>query len=310
MMSYKISIFTCVYNRAHTIHRVFNSMKAQTYRNLEHIIVDDGSTDELDELVAQYIQEVEYPVKYFKKPNGGKHTATNLAWDNATGDFIIQLDSDDEFFPEAIEFLVKTYEAIPDKVKDEYWCVHGRCIDQIEHKMKGEPYPKGINEWPADEAKEFARNIDGDKVGLMKREKLEGWRYPEPEGVKFVPEGYLWFPINRLYRTWYTNEVVLIAYTNEGECLTKAKKNSQTCSNIAYYSKWLLENGVSFEIKRKAHFITLLKYVIYYELSTQKFKQCHAYRDNSLSKTDNLLLYLIRPFGKMACLYLRRRWKM
>lgn len=308
-MSYKVSVATCVYNRAHTIHRVFNSMKTQTYRNLEHIIVDDGSTDDLDALVEEYIQEVDYPVKYFKKPNGGKHTATNLAWDNATGDFIVQLDSDDELLPGAIEFLVKTYEAIPDEIKDEYWCVHGRCIDQIEHKMKGKPYPEGINQLPADEAKEIARSLGGDKVGLMKREKLEGWRYPEPEYVKFVSEAYLWIPLNRLYRTWYTNEVVLIAYTNEGECLSRPKKNSQTFSNVAFYFNWLLENASKYGISRKAHFVTLLKYVIYYELSTVEYKEHYPYRSSDISKIDNIMLFLLRPFGKIACLYLRKRWK-
>ena len=243
----------------------------------------------------KYIQEVDFPVKYFKKANGGKHTATNVAWDNATGDFILQLDSDDELFPEAIEFLIKTYEAIPDEIKDEYWCVHGRCIDQIEHKMKGEPYPEGINELPTNTAKEIARKTGGDKVGLMKREKLKGWRYPEPEWVKFVSEGYLWMQINRLYRTWYTNEVVLIAYTNEGECLSKPKKNSQTFSNTAFYWNWLLENANKFGIGPKTQFVTLLKYSIYYELSTVQYKEHYPYRSNAISKIDNVMLFLIKP---------------
>lgn len=310
MMSYKVSVFTCVYNRAHTIHRVFNSMKAQTYKNLEHIIVDDGSTDELDALVAQYIQEVGFPVKYFKKPNGGKHTATNIAWDNATGDFIIQLDSDDEYLPEAIEFLVKTYEEIPDEVKDEYWCVHGRCMDQINHEMEGKPYPEGINELTADKAKAIAKEIKGDKVGLMKREKLEGWRYPEPECVNFVAESYLWIPLNRLYRTWYTNEIVMTAYVNEGECLSKPKKTSQTFSNKAFYQKWLLENAKEFDISRKVRLITLLKYILYYELSTKQYKDCYPHKSYSTSKKVNLVLFLMRPFGKIICLFLRKKWKM
>lgn len=310
MASYKVSVFTCVYNRAHTIHRVFNSMKAQTYRNLEHVIVDDGSTDELDGLVEKYIQEVDFPVKYFKKPNGGKHTATNVAWDNATGDFIIQLDSDDELLPDAIEFLINTYEAIPDEVKEEYWCVHGRCMDQIKHEMEGEPYPENINEMPADKAKEISRSIKGDKIGLIKREKLEGYRYAEPEYVNFVAESYLWIPLNRLYRTWYTNKIALIAYVNEGDCLSRPKMNPQTFANKAFYWNWYLENAKKYEVGRKDHVLALIKYVLYYELSTRQYKDHYPYRSSSLNWTDNLLLFLIRPIGKIACLYLRKKWKM
>lgn len=199
--NYKVSVFTCVYNGAHTIHRVFNSMKAQIYKNIEHVIVNDGSTDETEVLVQQYMQEVDYPVKYIKKPNGGKHTATNVAWDNATGDFIVQLDADDELLPDAISFLVDTYDKIPDAVKEEYWCVHGRCVDQIKRELVGDLYPEGINMLPAEEAKRIANGVSGEKIGLMVRKKLDNWRYPEPEGVRFVTEGYLWKPLNMRYRT-------------------------------------------------------------------------------------------------------------
>ena len=45
-----VSVFTCVYNRADKIHRVFRSLMGQSYRKIEHIIIDDGSTDNIDEV--------------------------------------------------------------------------------------------------------------------------------------------------------------------------------------------------------------------------------------------------------------------
>ena len=286
IMDYKVSIFTCVYNRTHTIHRVFNSMKKQSYKNIEHIIVDDGSTDNLDALVEKYISEAEYPVKYFKKENGGKHTATNIAWDNAEGDFIFQLDSDDEILPDAIQFLIDTYKKIPNAIKDDFWCVLGRCIDQTHKKMIGPPYPDNINDIDIAEAKRIAGSINGDKVGIMKRDKLNGLRYPEPACVTFVTESHLWYKLNNRYRTLYTNEPVLIYYTNpEGGCLSNPRKTFQVYANYSFNEKYELENRKAFKIDKKVLPRKTFLYSVYYELSTSDYKKKH-----SLFLTNGLLL--------------------
>ena len=122
-----VSVFTCVYNRADKINRVFRSINSQTYPNIEHIIIDDGSTDSLMEVVDEYMRTSKYPVIFKSKVNGGKHTATNMAWDLAKGEYILQLDSDDELLPHAVEYLVGLWDKIPDDLKVDYWCVHGRC---------------------------------------------------------------------------------------------------------------------------------------------------------------------------------------
>ncbi len=307
MVDYKVSVFTCVYNRTHTIHRVFESMKRQTYKNIEHIIVDDGSTDNLDPLVEKYISEVGFPVKYIKKSNGGKHTATNIAWDNSEGDFIFQLDSDDEILPEAIGTLVDLYKLIPDEEKDEYWCVLGRCIDQNNKEMIGEPYPDGINALEAEKAKSIANGISGDKVGLMKREKLIGLRYPEPTHVTFVTESHLWYDLNIKYRTWYSNNVVLVYYINEGGSLSNPVKTFQTYSNYAYNFKYELENRKRFGICGKQLFQMVLLYAVYYELSTDNYKNAYSafvHKDYAV----NLIVSLLKIPAKLMRNYIIKRW--
>lgn len=306
-MDYKVSVFTCVYNRTHTIHRVFESMKRQSYKNIEHIIVDDGSIDDLDPLVEKYIGEVDFSVKYIKKSNGGKHTATNIAWDNAEGDFIFQLDSDDEIKPNAIQILVDAYKSIPDQNKDEFWCVLGRCVNQINNEMVGTPYPKEINSLAVDDAKRIANSITGDKVGLMKREKLDGLRYPEPKCVTFVTESRLWYDLNLEYRTWYTNEIVLVYYINEGDSLSNPQKNRQTYANYAYNFKYELENRKRFEISGKEFWWRLFLYAVYYELATKQYKKEYtAFIPNDL--TVNFTVFLLKLPIKILRKYIEKRW--
>ncbi|MBO5779011.1 MAG: glycosyltransferase family 2 protein [Clostridia bacterium] len=269
-----VSVFTCVYNMADKIHRVFDSMLAQTYPNIEHIIVDDGSTDDLAPLVRAYMEKAPYPVIFLQKENGGKHTATNLAWDTATGEYIIQLDADDAYLPHSIEYLVGKWNEIPEEVREQYWCVQGRCRDQIEGKMVGPLYPEKINSLSHEEARKLAAQTPGEKIGMMKRAALEGYRYPQPRGVKFVQEAVLWKPLNLRYRTYYTNEIVRIYYIGEGGTLSTPSRTPQALSNRCWDAAWRIWHAkdYGFSIPREA-----LRYSLTYHLATRDYRRYNPY---------------------------------
>ncbi len=308
-MDYLVSVFTCVYNGEKTIHRVFDSLKNQKYKNIEHIIVNDGSTDNTAQLIKKYMSEVDYPVKYFEKENGGKHTATNIAWDNSEGYFIFQLDADDEIMPDALDFLVETYRKIPECQKDEYWCILGRCIDQVNRQLIGVPYPDDINFIPAAQAKKISANIAGDKVGIMKRERIGNCRYPVPNGVSFVTESYVWHPLVKKYRTYYTNEVVLLHYINERESLSNPKITHQICSNYAYFLKYELSNCREFDFGFKKTLNKFLFYIVYRGMATKEYKKSHPYFLKNNDWLMNFALFMLAVPGRLASFYFEKKWK-
>lgn len=291
-----VSVFTCVYNMADKIHRVFDSMLAQTYQNIEHIIVDDGSTDDLEPLVRAYMEKAPYPVIFLQKENGGKHTATNLAWDKASGEYLIQLDADDAYLPHTLEFLVNTWNSIPENVREQYWCVQGRCRDQIEGKMVGPLYPDGINDLSHEEARKLASTVPGEKIGMMKRAALEGYRYPEPQGVRFVQESVLWNPLNRRYRTYYTNEIVRIYYIGEGGTLSKPSRTPQALANRSWDARWrILHAGeYGFSLPRET-----VRYSLTYHLATREYRKCNPYLQGFplLPRLGLITLYLPAALG-------------
>jgi glycosyltransferase involved in cell wall biosynthesis len=303
----KVTVFTCVYNMADKIHRVFDSMLAQTYPNIEHIIVDDGSTDDLVPPVRAYMAKAPYPVVFLQKENGGKHTATNLAWDKATGEYIIQLDADDAYLPYTIEYLVGKWNEIPIEMRDQYWCVQGRCRDQIEGKLVGPLYPDHINSLSHEEARKIAANTPGEKIGMMKRSALEGYRYPEPRGVKFVQEVVLWKPLNLRYRTYYTNEIVRIYYINEGGSLSTPSRTPQALANRCWDARWrILHAGeYGYSLPRE-----IVRYSLAYHLATKAYRQHNPYlRDLPiLPKLAAIVLYLPAMVGA-ALLKLKYRKK-
>ena len=99
-----ITIFTPTYNRKDTLQRLYRSLCEQTVFDFEWLIVDDGSTDGT-EAAAGSFSSARFPVRYIKKENGGKHTAYNLALQQATGTYFLCVDSDDLLVPDAMEAL-------------------------------------------------------------------------------------------------------------------------------------------------------------------------------------------------------------
>lgn len=104
-----ISIIVPVYNVKSYLPACLDSLKKQTYSNLEILLVDDGSTDNSDTLLKAFAS-VDKRARVIKKKNGGLSSARNTGLDRAKGKYIFFLDSDDYLENDAIEYLFKLIE--------------------------------------------------------------------------------------------------------------------------------------------------------------------------------------------------------
>ena len=102
-----ITVIIPVYNTARYLERCIGSVVNQTYKNLEIILVDDGSTDDSYEICKQWAEK-DHRILLIHKENGGPSSARNLALDIATGDYIAFVDSDDWIEPDMYEVLYHT----------------------------------------------------------------------------------------------------------------------------------------------------------------------------------------------------------
>ncbi len=100
----KVSIVVPVYNGANYLREAIDSALAQTYKNIEVIVVNDGSDDfeETDKIAKSYGDKI----RYFKKENGGVATALNLGISVMEGEYFSWLSHDDVYFPEKIEVQI------------------------------------------------------------------------------------------------------------------------------------------------------------------------------------------------------------
>ena len=111
-MSPTVSVIIPVFNGAHCIHMAVQSVLAQTYKDLEVIIIDDGSTDETKARLSPWIQAGK--IHYFYQENKGLAAARNAGIRQARGKLLKFLDHDDFIFPEQIERQVLSLNDNPD----------------------------------------------------------------------------------------------------------------------------------------------------------------------------------------------------
>ncbi|MCK8516776.1 glycosyltransferase [Methylonatrum kenyense] len=108
----RISVITPTFNRAQYLAQAIESVLAQNYVNLEHWIIDDGSTDGTETVVARYLDDPR--VHYVRQGNQGQSAARNRGLSLSESDFVCFLDSDDYWLPGKLERSLAAFASNPD----------------------------------------------------------------------------------------------------------------------------------------------------------------------------------------------------
>jgi glycosyltransferase involved in cell wall biosynthesis len=209
-----LSVITPTYNRAHTIDRVYNSLAAQSFRSFEWVVIDDGSTDNTKELISHYSQISFFPIRYYYKPNGGKHRAVNFGFKQSHGEFILVFDSDDWCFSYAFERLFELWHSLPDREKMNYSGV-SVLMAHTNGEIIGDLYPPSSN--LKTYVDRYNHRIRGDKWELIRRDLYVKYSYPEIDGERYIAPSYSWLQIGKQYKTLFSNDVLSCGdYLNDG----------------------------------------------------------------------------------------------
>ncbi|WP_350022545.1 glycosyltransferase family A protein [Turicibacter sanguinis] len=231
---YYLTVVTPTYNRAHTIGRVYESLKIQEFDDFEWLIIDDGSTDNTKEVVEGFIKEQKINIRYYYKENGGRHTALNMAYKLLNSIYVINKDSDDKFSPNALANIRDIWESIPKQDYPRFWCISGRCIDSKTGNMVGRPYPPNINQLKGKKQHRIITKIKGEKSCCRKVEVVKQYPFPEYKDTKFVSENMVWEKINKKYDQYCVNDILRIYYTDSEDGLCKGNMHSSQ-KQISYY---------------------------------------------------------------------------
>jgi glycosyltransferase involved in cell wall biosynthesis len=199
-----VSVVTSTYQREATLPRLYESLQAQSFRDFEWVVVDDGSTDGSGELIRAWSERAGFPIVYHRQENRGMGIARNRAIERASGTYCALIDSDDWYLPQALERMVATWETIPPQRRAEFANVEGLRVD-ADGELVLDRYPADVFDSNYFELRAL-HGIRGDSVGMYRREVLSAHPFPEDLGWHVTP-AITWNRIARRHRTRFVNEV-------------------------------------------------------------------------------------------------------
>lgn len=207
-----ITIFTSTFNRKGLIGQVYESLRIQTCKDFEWLVVDDGSTDGTAQLFEEWCKEKEFPIRYIHQANGGKHRAINRGVREAKGELFFIVDSDDRLIPDAVEQIAQ----YSDRCTGDIAGLCFRKINISNGKILGAPFPQKeikANLWDIS----YKYNVRADKAEVFRTDVLLQYPFPEIEGENFIPEALVWEQIADSYELWWIDKgIYLCEYLKDG----------------------------------------------------------------------------------------------
>lgn len=205
----RITVFTPTYNRAYRLEKLYKSLQSQTFKDFEWVVVDDGSTDNTQDLFSSFMaQNNSFDINYIKTENGGKHRAINRGVSEARGELFYIVDSDDYLPDDALETIDTIEKTIPEQEKCNFGGVCGQKGfeggNAIGNSFEGETID--ITTLQREEYK-----IYGDKSEVFYTSIMRKYPFPEFDGEKFVTECVVWDKIAfDGYKLRFFNKVTMI----------------------------------------------------------------------------------------------------
>lgn len=260
----KISILTPTYNRAELLKNLYNSIlkNIRFGLDIEWLIMDDESTDETKEVVQNFQKDFE--IKYFYQENQGKMVAINKLVEYATGDYIIDCDSDDYFTDNAFEIMKEEIEKNQNE-KD----IYGLCFlkfDQNGNNMGDNFKNKKTTMFDL----YFKEGESGEKAILFKSEIRKKYKHELEHGEKFVTEARMYHQMDEKYKLICINEPIMICeYQDKGYTKNIIKQFKENPFGYYKYFEEILQRdfkGVTFN-KR---FYAIKHYILFCYLTKSK----------------------------------------
>lgn len=230
-----VSVFTPIYNRSKYLRTLYNCLCAQTSKDFEWIVVDDGSADDCDLAMEQILKNHDnsFEITYKKKVNGGKHTAINYGVKLSHGELFFILDSDDSLPSDSIEIVIEQFKTI---ANDKNICGVSGLMSHHNGALIGSGYPTDGFVACSLELR-YKYGVMGDLIEVFRTNILREFPFPEIGGERFCPEALVWNRIATKYKLKCFNRVVYYRDYLDGGLtsnIIRIRMNSPIASMMCY----------------------------------------------------------------------------
>lgn len=286
-MAKTLTIFTPAYNRAYTLHLGYEALLRQTCQDFEWLIIDDGSTDNTRELVAEWIKENKIPIRYHYQENQGMHGAHNTAYRLITTELNTCIDSDDYMPDNAVEKIVT------------FWKKYGSNqvagIIGLDADFQGNIIGTTFAEKQTTLGNFYALGGKGDKKMIYRTEIINQYpEYPLFKGEKYVSLGYKYELIDQDYPLLTLNEVLVkVEYRPDGSSMNMFRQYIKNPQGFTFIRK----SSMQLAPTAKRRFMEAIHYV-----SSSLILKNKRFLQESPKK---LLTLCAIPFGIALYLFIR-----
>ena len=250
-----LTIFTPSYNRAHTLHLCYESLKRQTCQDFLWLIIDDGSTDHTQELVQAWLEEGKIDIQYHYQENQGMHGAHNAAYERIKTELNVCIDSDDYMADDAVEKIVG------------FWKVHGNNLYAGMVGLDAAPNGQLIGTAMPEELKESKLTdlytkwkVKGDKKLVYRSELTRNTPpYPLFPGEKYCPLSYKYILIDQMHPLLVMNEVICyVEYMPDGSSMNMIKQYRNNPRGFAFFRKVAMVHASSYKerFREAVHYVS------------------------------------------------------
>ncbi len=250
------SIIIPTYNRAHLIERTLESIRAQDFKDYEVIIVDDGSTDNSEEVIQQYIDlhQIADQWRYFKKENAERAAARNYGTHQSSGKYLNWFDSDDIALPNHLE---SAHDSLKDEAKEvihlsyQLTSPEGQLLDTRNN------LPPLVNE----------RLINGNILscnGVFVRKDIALTNLFNEDRALSASEDYeLWLRLAAQYDFHHINQITSVIIQHEQRSVNSMSDKQKLIERFTRFIKYTTENNdVRLYFGKKGKYFIMKNYLL------------------------------------------------
>ena len=246
----KYSVIIPAYNAEHTIRRCLESLLNQPHENAELIIVNDGSIDTTGEICREYASR-HGCIRYFEKENSGVASARNLGLDNATGEYILFVDSDDYVTENYFAALDVNTETDMDLTMFGRYTYDGEQLEERLLRPRVAKGPEEIADMICDAIRQQLMNSAWNKIyrrSLIEEHKIRfDQRLPIGEDKVFAVQYAI-----HAKSVAFVEDCVYVA-SLENECSLSRKQRDNLCDHV------LLEHELLFQAAERSAYKNKLR---------------------------------------------------
>ena len=267
----KISLLTATYNREDLLPKLYKSIveNYKTFKNIEWIIVDDGSLDDTKKLVDKWIRKEKFKIEYFYQQNQGKMRAINNGMRYVTGDIVIEIDSDDYLLPNVLGKVSSDYEKLGKK--NVYGIAYKRKLIGKDNTVEGIDN-KVLKLFDIHNKYEY----DFDMALTFKADIRKKYDYPLEGNEKFITEARLYYMLDQKYDglLFKDEEIVVSEYMEDGYSKNINKMFKQYPHGYYNFFKECLSYSNKENTTNHKRLYFIKHYILFSYLTKKKMRTC------------------------------------